>query len=82
MVAGRQKLLMVNCPPRLMKSILVSVMWPTWAWAARPETRWVFASYSAASALKHSLDSSCGDHVAVVHAIGRRLSLGRSFTAS
>ena len=51
--AGKRLREIINCPPRLMKSILVSVMWPCWVWTTRPETRWVFASYSSALAVKH-----------------------------
>lgn len=38
--------LVINIPPRHMKSLLVSVMWPAWVWAFRPEMRWLFASYA------------------------------------
>jgi predicted phage terminase large subunit-like protein len=48
--------LIINIPPRYMKSLTVSVFWPTWTWTRRPETRWTFASYAAALAMKHSLD--------------------------
>jgi predicted phage terminase large subunit-like protein len=48
--------LIVNIPPRYMKSICVSVMWPTWTWTHRPESRWIFASYSQSLATKHSVD--------------------------
>src|SRR5690606_26810685 len=37
--------LIINMPPRHMKSLLVSVFWPTWEWTTRPDTRWLFASY-------------------------------------
>jgi hypothetical protein len=39
-----------------MKSLLVSVFWPTWEWIRYPSRRWIFASYSEALSLKHSLD--------------------------
>jgi hypothetical protein len=48
--------LIINAAPRSMKSILVSIMWPVWTWVRHPETRWLFASYAAALALKHSRD--------------------------
>lgn len=48
--------LVINLPPRYMKSLLVSVCWPVWEWLRAPETRWVFASYAESLALKHSLD--------------------------
>ena len=39
--------LLVNVPPGTMKSLACSVFWPCWAWARQPDTRWLFASYSA-----------------------------------
>jgi hypothetical protein len=39
--------LIVNIPPRHMKSLAVTVFWPCWEWLTRPETRWLFASYGA-----------------------------------
>lgn len=45
-----------NMPPRYMKSILISVMWPTWEWASMPYTRWIFASHAATLSTKHSVD--------------------------
>jgi len=38
--------LIINVPPRFMKSMLVSVFWPTWVWISKPETRWLTASYA------------------------------------
>jgi len=40
------KNLIINIPPRFMKSILVAVMWPAWVWTFKPNARWLFASYS------------------------------------
>lgn len=48
--------LLINMPPRYMKSISVSVMWPTWSWIDRPSSRWIFASYSQSLSTKHSVD--------------------------
>ena len=42
--AGQITRLLVNIPPRYMKSLLVSVFWPTWEWILAPHRRWVFAS--------------------------------------
>jgi predicted phage terminase large subunit-like protein len=39
-----------------MKSLLVSVLWPTWEWQRRPGGRWIFASYADSLATKHSVD--------------------------
>lgn len=54
--AGEITRLIVNHPPRYMKSINVSVMWPCWSWTRRPELRFMFSSYSQSLATKHSLD--------------------------
>jgi predicted phage terminase large subunit-like protein len=48
--------LIVNIPPRYMKSLGTSVFWPTWSWTRKPELRWVFASYSQSLSTKHSVD--------------------------
>jgi len=54
--AGQIKRLLINIPPRYMKSISVSVCWPTWEWIRKPETRWIFSAYSASLSTKHSVD--------------------------
>jgi predicted phage terminase large subunit-like protein len=48
--------LLINVVPRYMKSIAVTVMWPTWEWLKKPEYRYLFASYSSLLSTKHSLD--------------------------
>src|SRR3954470_7783185 len=54
--AGQITRLLVNMPPRYGKSILITIMWPVWEWIRRPETRWLFASYSGSLSVKHSVD--------------------------
>ena len=54
--AGQLTRLVINLPPRYMKSLLVSVLWPTWEWIRKPSGRWLFVSYADALASKHSLD--------------------------
>ena len=44
--AGQIKRLLINVPPRHMKSIGVSVAWPAWTWIAVPEKRFLFTSYA------------------------------------
>lgn len=39
--------LLINMPPRCMKSLSVGVMWPAWSWIDHPQTRWMFGSYDA-----------------------------------
>lgn len=43
---GEIRNLLINMPPRHMKSTLVSVLWPAWAWIREPSKRWLFASYA------------------------------------
>jgi hypothetical protein len=45
--AGQIRRLVINIPPRYMKSLCVSVLWPTWIWGPRnmPAERFLFASY-------------------------------------
>jgi predicted phage terminase large subunit-like protein len=54
--AGDITHLLINVPPRYMKSLLVSVLWPTWEWIVAPSLRFIFTSYSEALSLKHSVD--------------------------
>ena len=54
--AGDLTRLLINIPPRYMKSLLVSVLWPTWEWIRAPHRRWIFASYAEALSSKHSVD--------------------------
>ncbi len=54
--AGDITRLLINMPPRSMKSLLVSVLWPTWEWIREPSRRWIFASYAESLAIRHSTD--------------------------
>jgi len=47
--------LLINLPPRHMKSLTVSVFWPCWEWATRPELRWLFVSYAESLSLRDSV---------------------------
>lgn len=53
---GQITRLLINMPPRMMKSIAVSVMWPVWSWLRKPESRWMFASYAGNLSTQHSVD--------------------------
>jgi hypothetical protein len=48
--------LIINAAPRSMKSIAGSVIFPCWHWVKNPQARFLFASYAAVLALKHSRD--------------------------
>lgn len=49
--------LVINIPPRHMKSLLVSVFWPAWVWGPRmmPSECWLFGSYSPKLATRDSV---------------------------
>jgi len=53
--SGEITRLLVNIPPRYMKSTLISVDWPVWSWINDPGSRWLFASYSGALSMYHSI---------------------------
>ena len=48
--------LIINIPPRYMKSIAVSVAWPAWVIGHEPSSKFLCASYSEKLSLKHSVD--------------------------
>jgi len=52
---GQIKRLLLNMPPRHMKSLSVCVFWPCWEWATRPGLKYLFASYAQALSLRDSL---------------------------
>lgn len=52
---GDIRSLLINVPPRHMKSLLVSVLFPAWGWARRPELRWLFASYAESLSIRDSV---------------------------
>jgi predicted phage terminase large subunit-like protein len=52
---GEIRNLVINIPPRFMKSLLVSVFWPTWVWINLPSIQWLFASYAEDLAFRDSL---------------------------
>lgn len=47
--------LLINMPPRMMKSLTVSVFFPAWAWIDHPHLRFLYASYSQDLATDHSV---------------------------
>ncbi len=50
------KRLIINMPPRYLKSIAVSVAWPAWVIGHDPSAKFLCASYSDKLSLKHSVD--------------------------
>lgn len=54
---GEIRDLIISMPPRSLKSRIVSVMWPAWAWGElAPSTQWLYASYSHTLAKRDSVD--------------------------
>ena len=47
--------LLINVPPRHMKSLLVSVLWPAWEWIRWPERRFLYSSYAAQLSIRDSV---------------------------
>lgn len=54
---GDIRRLIINMPPRSLKSICVSVAWPAWLLGHDPRRRIIAASYASQLAFKHSLDT-------------------------
>ncbi len=52
---GEIRNLIINIPPRHMKSLITCVFWPTWLWTSRPETRWLFSSYGENLSIRDSI---------------------------
>jgi len=52
---GRLLNLIINVPPGHAKSLLTAVFWPAWWWIHAPETRFLFASYSASISVRDSV---------------------------
>lgn len=48
--------LIINMPPRSLKSVCVSVAWPAWLLGHNPSSRIMAASYASSLAVKHSID--------------------------
>lgn len=53
---GQIKRLIINVPPRYLKSMSVTVSWPAWLLGNDPRRRILAASYSQQLSTKHSLD--------------------------
>lgn len=48
------KRLIINIPPRHMKSLLVAVIWPAWEWLDNPEAKYMFVSYGEQLSIRDS----------------------------
>ncbi len=54
--SGEIKRLIINIPPRYLKSLCVNVAWPAWLLGHNPARRVISSSYSMGLSVKHSLD--------------------------
>jgi predicted phage terminase large subunit-like protein len=52
---GKIQNLLINMPPRSMKSLCVSVFWPMWEWITKPHIRWMYSSYALSLAIRDSV---------------------------
>lgn len=49
--------LLINIPPRFLKSTIVSVMWPAWEWLHKPYLRYITTSYDLTLAVRDAVSS-------------------------
>ena len=54
-VEGDIKRLIINVPPRHMKSISVAVVLPAWTWTIQPEKKFLYASYASSLSIRDSV---------------------------
>ena len=54
-VRGEVRNLIINIPPRHMKSLLVNVFFPAWVWTFAPEKKFLFSSYAEDLAMRDSV---------------------------
>jgi predicted phage terminase large subunit-like protein len=52
---GECRRLIINVPPRSMKSLLCTVFYPVWRWCTEPQRRFMFVSYSDELSTDHSV---------------------------
>jgi predicted phage terminase large subunit-like protein len=52
---GQIRRLIINMPPRHMKSLAVSVFWPAWCWLSDPGLRFLAASYAHSLSIRDSV---------------------------
>lgn len=52
---GEIRNLLINMPPRHMKSLAAAVFWPVWVWIRKPSYRWLFSSYAGSLSIRDSL---------------------------
>lgn len=53
---GEIRNLLINLPPRCMKSTLVAVMYPAWCWTNNPELQFLFTTYAQNLTIRDSVN--------------------------
>jgi predicted phage terminase large subunit-like protein len=53
-IRGEIKTLLINCPPRMTKTSLITIMFPAWVWIKMPWIKFMYASYSQPISWEHS----------------------------
>lgn len=53
---GEIKRLLINMPPRNLKSVTATVMYPCWTWINNPYKRFISVSYSDSLSKRHNMD--------------------------
>ena len=56
-ISGDITRLIINVPPRSLKSTIVSIMFPCWAWLIKPELQFLFSSYAQQLSIRDSTKS-------------------------
>lgn len=51
----KTKDIIINVPPRSLKSIIVSQCWPAWAWIHAPHLKFICSSYASNLSIQHSV---------------------------
>ena len=51
---GKIRRLIINIPPRHMKSLTAAVSWPAWEWTREPHRKYLFASYAQTLSIRDS----------------------------
>lgn len=51
----KERDLIINIPPRSLKTMLVTIMWNAWTWIKYPHISYITSSYSGELALEHSV---------------------------
>ncbi len=54
---GEIRKLLINMPPRHMKSLAIAVFWPCWTWIHNPSIQWLYSSYAGNLSIRDNVKS-------------------------